>query len=181
MRVAIDPIVDIVTLDKILQFHGEGSIRLTIGKLGVLHLEGWHMMRDHNLLSGCAGFDGLLHEGKTTVVFPIEIGKGQQFLVIQNPSEIADDLFGIVGFFQRNFCPQSRNDDVGITMRDNSVVVTMHIVADGETVTIGQGGYVVELVELMVAHTHNYIVIVVRCPVPKRMLGVVMAESPKKL
>jgi hypothetical protein len=41
-------------LDVLFQFHGEGTIGLTVSELGTLHLERRNMMRDNYLSSGPA-------------------------------------------------------------------------------------------------------------------------------
>ena len=54
MGMTIDPEIDVAILDIIFQFHNEGSVGLTVGKLRALHLEGWNMMGDDYLSSGFA-------------------------------------------------------------------------------------------------------------------------------
>lgn len=54
MGVTINPEIDTAILDIFFKFHNEGSVGLAIGKLGTLHLEGWHMMGYDNLSLGCA-------------------------------------------------------------------------------------------------------------------------------
>ena len=76
MRMDKNPKVDALALDEIFQFHSESTVCQTVGKHWTLHPEGRYMMGDHNLLTSCAGFDGLLHESKTPLVFLVEIGKG---------------------------------------------------------------------------------------------------------
>ena len=51
----IYPEVDTAILDIIFQFYSEGSVSLTIGKLGTLHLERRYMMSDNYLSPGVAG------------------------------------------------------------------------------------------------------------------------------
>ena len=55
VRMTIYPEVDTAILDIIFQFYGEGSVSLTIGKLGTLHLERRYMMSDNYLFPGVAG------------------------------------------------------------------------------------------------------------------------------
>ena len=54
VRMTIYPEVDAAILDIILQFYGEGSVGLAVGKLGTLHLERRNMMSDDYLFSGFA-------------------------------------------------------------------------------------------------------------------------------
>ena len=52
MGVTINPEIDTAILDIFFKFHNEGSVGLAIGKLGTLHLEGWHVVGYNNLSSG---------------------------------------------------------------------------------------------------------------------------------
>ena len=68
----IYPEVDTAILDIIFQFYGEGSVCLTIGKLGTLHLERRYMMSDNDLFWLCC-MKRLLSECKTPIVLTVEV------------------------------------------------------------------------------------------------------------
>ena len=52
VRVSIYPVIDTTIFDIVFQFNRKGSVGLAIGKLGTLHLEGWHVVGYNNLSSG---------------------------------------------------------------------------------------------------------------------------------
>jgi hypothetical protein len=56
----------------------------------------------------------------------------------------------------------------------DGVIIAVDIRTDFEAITIVKLGDVVELVELMVAHTNYHLLIVLRCPVPEGMLGIIV-------
>ena len=72
VRMTIYPEVDTAILDIIFQFYGEGSVCLTIGKLGTLHLERRYMMSDNDLFWLCC-MKRLLSECKTPIVLTVEV------------------------------------------------------------------------------------------------------------
>jgi hypothetical protein len=56
---------------------------------------------------------------------------------------------------------------------DDRIIIAVDIRTNFEAITIVKLGDVIELVELMVSHAGYHLLIVLRSPVPERMLGVV--------
>ena len=114
VRMTIYPKVDTAIPDIIFQFYNEGSVSLTIGKLGTLHLERRYMMSDNNLFPGVAGWNGFFQKRKAPCVLTIKVCKREKLSIEEDASEVAYDLFRIVCLLQGNLRPQSCYDEVDV-------------------------------------------------------------------
>jgi hypothetical protein len=83
-------------------------------------------------------------------------------------------LLGEVSVLQRNPRPKGGEDDVGVANPRNTVVVAEYIGTYLQEIAVGQCRHIIIFVELMVAHAAMHLLVVLRCPVPKGMLGVVV-------
>ena len=70
--------------------------------------------------------------------------------------------------------PQCGYDEVNVTYMYYGIIIAVDIRAYFKAIAIVQLCDVVELVELMVAHTGYYLLVVLRCPVPEGMFGIVV-------
>ena len=71
-------------------------------------------MGDDNLELGCAVGYGLFDKSKTSFVFAIEVGKGEDVLTIKNATEVSETMLCDIGIFQSDICPKSRDYDVDL-------------------------------------------------------------------
>ena len=101
----IYPEVDTAILDIIFQFYDEGSVCLTIGKLGTLHLERRYMMSDNYLFPGFAACNRFFQKRKAPCVLTVEVCKREKLFIEGDASEVAYDLLRIVCLLQGNLRP----------------------------------------------------------------------------
>ena len=156
----IYPEVDTAILDIIFQFYCEGSVSLTIGKLGTLHLERRYMMSDNYLFPGVAVRNGFFQKRKAPCVFKVEVCKREKLSIEEDASEVAYDLFRIVCLLQGNLRPQSCYDKVDVFYVYNSIIITVNVGTYFKTKAIVKLGNVIVFVELVVAHANYHLLIV---------------------
>ena len=117
-------------------------------------------------------------------MFAVEISKGENIAIEDDTPEVAYHLFRIICLLQGNPGPQSSYDEVNVAYMYYGIIIAVDIRAYFKTIAIVQLCDVVELVELMVAHTGYYLLVVLRCPVPEGMFGIVVipqvAMSPAR-
>jgi hypothetical protein len=174
MGMTIHPEVNVTLFDEVLQLYGEGSVGLAVLELRTLHAERRHVVSNHNLVFGIALGQSIFDECQATLMFTIEVGMSKNVSVIENPSEVSYVLLGIVGFLEWNLCPKGGYDKIHITYSDHGIIIAVHIGTDFQTIAILEGCDVVILVELVVTHAGYHLLVVLRCPVPERVLAVVV-------
>lgn len=107
-------------------------------------------------------------------MFPVEISKGENIAIEDDAPEVAYHLFRIICLLQGNPGPQCGYDEVYVAYMHHGIIIAVDIRTYFKAIAIVQLCDVVELVELMVAHTGYYLLIVLRCPVPEGMFGIVV-------
>ena len=88
--------------------------------------------------------------------------------------EITNHLYGVYSICRRNARPKRRVNDVRVAHPYNAVIVAEHIGSYIQKIAVRQRCHVIEFVELMIAHAAMYLLVVICCPLPKGMLGVVI-------
>lgn len=107
-------------------------------------------------------------------MFTVEISKGENIAIKDDAPEVAYHLFRIICLLQGNPGPQSSYDEVNVAYMYYGIIIAVDIRAYFKAIAIVQLCDVVELVELMVAHTGYYLLVVLRSPVPEGMFGIVV-------
>ena len=107
-------------------------------------------------------------------MFAVEISKGENIAIEDDTPEVAYHLFRIICLLQGNPGPQCGYDEVNVTYMYYGIIIAVNIRTYFKAIAIVQLCDVVELVELMVAHTGYYLLVVLRCPVPEGMFGIVV-------
>lgn len=107
-------------------------------------------------------------------MFAVEISKGENIAIEDDAPEVAYHLFRIICLIQGDPGPQCGYDEVNVTYMYYGIIIAVDIRAYFKAIAIVQFCDVVELVELMVAHTGYYLMVILRCPVPEGMFGIVV-------
>ena len=107
-------------------------------------------------------------------MFAVEISKGENIAIEDDTPEVAYHLFRIICLLQGDPGPQCGYDEVNVTYMYYGIIIAVNIRTYFKAIAIVQLCDVVELVELMVAHTGYYLLVVLRCPVPEGMFGIVV-------
>ena len=107
----------------------------------------------------------------------VEICKGEKFSIEEDTSEVAYDLLRIVRLLQWNLRPQRRYDEIDVTNMYNSIIIAVNIGAYFKAIAIVKFGNVIVFVELMVAHANYHLLIVLRGPIPERMLRIILVSQ----
>ena len=89
VRMTIYPKVNTAILDIIFLFYGEGSVCLTIGKLGTLHLKRRYMMSDNYLSPGVAGWNCFFQKRKAPSVLTVEVCKREKLFIEEEDGGVA--------------------------------------------------------------------------------------------
>ena len=107
----------------------------------------------------------------------VEVCKREKLFIEEDASEVAYDLFRIVCLLQGNLRPQSCYDEVDVFYVYNSIIITVNVGTYFKTKTIVKIGNVILFIELMVAHANYHLLIVLRSPIPKWMLRIVLVPQ----
>ena len=90
----------------------------------------------------------------------VEVSKREYFAIEDDTPEVAYHLFCIICLLQGDPGPQCGYDEVNVTDMYYGIIIAVDIGAYFKTIAIVKLCDVVELVELMVAHTGYYLLVV---------------------
>ena len=107
-------------------------------------------MGNDNLVFGRAVGYRQLDKFKASLVFAIEIGKGEDVLAVENATEVGDTMLCDIGILQGDISPKGRDYDVDLLNMDYGIIVVVDIGANLANEPVVHGGKFIELVELMV-------------------------------
>ena len=107
-------------------------------------------MGNNNFVLGRAVGYRLLDKFKASLVFAIEIGKGEDVLAVKNATEVGDTMLCDIGILQGDVGPKCRDNDVDVLNMDYGIIVIVDIGANLANESVVHGGKIIELVEFMV-------------------------------
>ncbi len=107
-------------------------------------------MGNDNLMLGCAVGYRLFDKSKASLVFAIEIGKGEDVLTVENATEIGDTMLCDIGILQSDIGPKGGDYDVDALNMDNGIIVIVDIGTNLTNESIMHRGKIIELVEFMI-------------------------------
>ena len=93
-------------------------------------------------------------------MFLIEIRKGEKVAIEDDAPEVTYHLFRIICLLQGNHGPKRRDDEINVAYMHYGVIIAVDIRTYFKTIAIFKLCDVVKLVELMVAHTGYYLLVV---------------------
>ena len=108
------------------------------------------MMSDDNLVFGSTVSYRLFDKFKASLVFTIEVSKGEDVLTVENATEIGDTMLCDIGILQGDIGPKGRDYDVDLLNMDYGIIVIVDIGANLANESVVQRGKIIELVEFMV-------------------------------
>ena len=109
------------------------------------------MMGNDNFVLGSTRGYRLLDKFKASLVFAIEIGKGEDVLAVENATEVGDTMLCGIGILQGDIGPKCRDNDVDVLNMDNGIIVIVDVGANLAYESVVHGGQIIELVELVIA------------------------------
>ena len=107
------------------------------------------MGNDNLMFSRTVGYR-LFDKFKASLVFAIEVSKGEDVLTVENATEVGDTMLCDIGLLQGDISPKCRDNDVDVLNMDNGIIVIMDIGANLAYEPVVHGGKIIELVEFMV-------------------------------
>ena len=108
------------------------------------------MGNDNLMFSRTVGYR-LFDKFKASLVFAIEVSKGEDVLTVENATEVGDTMLCGISILQGDIGPKCRDNDVDVLNMDNGIKVIVDVGANLAYESVVHGGQIIELVELVIA------------------------------